>query len=388
MNALAQLGNAEANLGKVEKIWREMRALIPAGIAFVDSSEYDNKARTLSVLLGGLPPIDGYKLEIHPPDLNAIAETRFDYAELNEPIATAQFELTLDDPLKAVDEYRFRLTRIRRKLIRDNLQQLIKLVDEDLMAVAQTVSSLKSYEKVSNPQWDGMVSHVKQIDVLLGSSKRPQRWSDLMRHIGFALPGDFQDIQRFDWPKVRQGLQQYSFFDDEPIPVEVDDLSSLIAVQPSGPVVFQLKWESLDDEGFERLLFNLISTAPGYENPEWLMQTKAPDRGRDLSVVKVTEDALMGVSRQRVIIQCKHWLSKSLNVADVAAVKEQVSLWNNPLVDILIFATSGRFTADAISWIEQHNAKGTAPKIEMWPDSHFERLLAPKPALVAEFGLR
>jgi hypothetical protein len=77
-----------------------------------------------------------------------------------------------------------------------------------------------------------------------------------------------------------------------------------------------------------------------------------------------------------------------LNVQDVVTVKEQVSLWDSPRVDVLIFATSGRFTADAIAWIEKYNARGQTPKIEMWPESHFERLLAPQSALIAEFKLR
>ena len=43
---------------------------------------------------------------------------------------------------------------------------------------------------------------------------------------------------------------------------------------------------------------------------------------------------------------------------------------------------------DAVEAIETHNASGNAPKLEMWPESHLERLLAARPALIAEFGLR
>jgi len=56
--------------------------------------------------------------------------------------------------------------------------------------------------------------------------------------------------------------------------------------------------------------------------------------------------------------------------------------------DILIIATTGRFTTDAIEFIEKHNASDRAMKIEMWPESHLERLLAQRPGLVAEFRLR
>jgi hypothetical protein len=136
------------------------------------------------------------------------------------------------------------------------------------------------------------------------------------------------------------------------------------------------------------LIFTLISDAPGYENPEWLMQTRAPDRGRDLSVTRVIQDELAGTLRLRVVIQCKHWTSRSVNLAETAAAKEQMALWTNPRVDVLVIATSGRFTADAVTWIEAHNNSGAAPRIEMWPESHLERLLASRPGIIAEFGLR
>jgi hypothetical protein len=150
----------------------------------------------------------------------------------------------------------------------------------------------------------------------------------------------------------------------------------------------KLKWHILDDDAFERLVFALISGTPGYENAAWLTQTRAPDRGRDLSVFRVIKDRLTGTIRQRVIIQCRHWLSCSIALAHASEAKDQMKLWTPPTVDVLVIATSGRFTSDAVTWIERHNAEGTAPRIEMWPESHLERLLIERPALIAEFGLR
>ena len=75
--------------------------------------------------------------------------------------------------------------------------------------------------------------------------------------------------------------------------------------------------------GFYSVL--LISNEAGYENPEWLMQTRAPDRGRDLSVTRTTTDALSGTLRHRVVIQCKHWQTKSVSLQDAALAKEQMA---------------------------------------------------------------
>jgi hypothetical protein len=111
-------------------------------------------------------------------------------------------------------------------------------------------------------------------------------------------------------------------------------------------------------------------------------------KGRDLSVTYVESDPLAGVRRYRVIIQCKHWLSKSVSATDISATRDQMELWQPPRVDRLIFATSGRFTADAISLVEKHNQSDRALAICMWPDSHLERLLAGRPHLIGQFMLK
>jgi hypothetical protein len=136
------------------------------------------------------------------------------------------------------------------------------------------------------------------------------------------------------------------------------------------------------------LIFALISTGTGYENPEWLMKSRAPDRGRDLSVTRVVKDPLAGTIRNRVIIQCKHWLSKSINTTDVATLLLQLKSWEPPRVDVLAIATSGRFSSDAVTYIEKHNQSDNALRIEMWPESHLERILAAMPSLIADFKLR
>jgi hypothetical protein len=38
-----------------------------------------------------------------------------------------------------------------------------------------------------------------------------------------------------------------------------------------------------------------------------------------------------------------------------------MSLWGKPRVEVLTVATTGRFTADAVQWIETHNASGGTP---------------------------
>lgn len=175
---------------------------------------------------------------------------------------------------------------------------------------------------------------------------------------------------------------------DEPILVGVADLQELASPQPHVPVPTALNWQRLPADEFERLIFSLLTGDAAYENVLWVMNTTATDRGRDLSAFRVFSDALSGSRRERLIVQCKHWMARSIGVSDVATVKEQLKLWEPPRIDVLVMATSGRFSADAVQYIERQNQSESALRIEMWPSTHLELLLAARPALIGEFNLR
>jgi hypothetical protein len=251
------------------------------------------------------------------------------------------------------------------------------------------VKGYKEHDKIVLPTWKSVRNHVDEIDALLGSSvDRPAGWTDLRRHIHFGMVCDLNDIEKSDWPSVKKGLRQTLYGAHEPVPVEVKDLSVLVEARPAGPVTTKLKWTALTAEDFERLIFSLICGEENYENPEWLMKTNAPDRGRDLSVMRIIKDPLSGTTRSRVIIQCRHRPKEGVSVSDIANLKEQMRLWDDPPVNVLIIATTGRFTADAVDATEKHNLSHSGLRVEMWPDSHLELLLASRPALIAEFRLR
>ncbi len=151
------------------------------------------------------------------------------------------------------------------------------------------------------------------------------------------------------------------------------------------PVVKKLDFSGLDPEGFERLVFSLISSDTAYVNPAWLTRINAPDRGRDLSVERIVTDGLLGSRRDRVFVQCRHTLA-SLTATDVERAVTPLRLWEPPPVHYLVLATTARFTTDAVQWIENFNQEGST-QIVMWPDSHLELLLAGRPLVVDAFGL-
>lgn len=387
-NALRQFEATEANLAKAERLLSEAQGLIPTGIVFGGNADYDGRCRSLSAIERHLPFIDGWKPSLDMMDLDDIAQWRLDAAEASMPEMEISLYREIEKPSRELTEYRFRFDRARRALVRDAVIGLINSVDVCLQQLGNELRGLASNQKAAEPRWEMLRNHLAQIETLLGSSaERPDGWSTLRRHAAFAMVCDFEDIRNRDWPTVKPPLQKNLYGDDEALPVEAIDLSELVAAKPLGPVTAKLKWSNLTDEDFERLIFSLISNTPGYENPTWLTQTRAPDRGRDLSVFRVVTDPLLGTTRNRMIVQCRHRQS-SVTPTHVALLREQMGLWGDPRVDVLVIATTSRFTVDAVSVIETNNTSDRALRIEMWPDSHLEALLARNPALIAQFSLR
>lgn len=390
-NALKHFESAEANLIKAEKVLADIEAAIPTGIAFVgDDPVYEENCRAFEDILSALPRIDGWKPDIYLFSLDEIAQNRLDANEIGEVECLVSVEKQIGEPARLLREYRHIFNKKRKALIRDSLNESIDKIDGCLRRLSKLLETDKPQnELVIDSDFEEVKENIALIDTLLGSSvARPNRWRDLNRHLGFGMLGDLHDIVTHDWPPIRNALRKSMYGEKEPIPIEIEDLGDLVRSKPKGPVATKLKWDQLSEEDFERLIFGLISSETGYENPEWLMKTNAPDRGRDLSVYRVFADPLGGTIRQRVIIQCKHWLTKSVSPAEIGTLKEQMRLWEPPRIDVHVIASSGRFTSDAVSLVERHNQSDSAMRIEMWPESHLERLLAKRPSIIAEFGLR
>ncbi|MEU4999701.1 restriction endonuclease [Streptomyces sp. NPDC021622] len=388
---LEQFDAVDANLRRLETVWTELRQMVPDGIVFAgggpDGRRYQDLSRAYEQILTGLPPIGDYQITSVPDSLNTIAQNRLDAQEIGFADAFVSVEESIDQPGTEIDEYRFLLNQSRRELVRERVLQLVGQINSLLAELKGRIPT--DNQPISDDGWRSFVLAFTEVERLAGSSvPRKARWDYLRRHVSWGQGQDLHDIASMDWPSVLKEIQESLYSELEPLPVHVDNLASLVAAKPTGPVTTKLKWSAISADDFERLLFNLVADANDYTNPQWLMRTNAPDRGRDISVQRVAVDTLSGTKNQRVIIQAKHWQSKSVAVADISEATAQMRLWEPPSVHALVFATSGRFTADAVAWVEKHNENSESPHIEMWPDSHLELLLASRPHLVAEFRLR
>jgi Restriction endonuclease len=289
---------------------------------------------------------------------------------------------------KDLAEYRYRLNRARRRAARERLDHLVARIDTELPALLDGVPR-KSKERLEGGSVAEVTAAVSEIERLIGdTAQRKGRWGDLRRHLHFGQGHDWHDIHELDWPSVRPDVLAASLSDTDPLPVPDIDLGRAAAGRLDGTATISLPWDRLDDEGFERLLYDLLRGIPDCQNVQWLMHPNAPDRGRDLSLDRVLRDGTGGVRTERVIVQAKHWLKRAISPRDVSDAVAAIKLWEPPVVRGLVIATSGRFSADAVAWAEQHNNSGAASFVELWPDSKLETLLAQRPSLAAAHGLR
>jgi hypothetical protein len=380
------MDRAAANLVKLEQVWERASTFIPTSPAAGSPPEYDDLCRAWADLLKGLPPIDGWTVTDDLPDIDELGRMFIDYFEISE-VPFGAYEAG-EKPGKDLAEYKYRLNRARRRAARERLQQLTTTIDMTLPRLLEGVDR-GSLDKLAGDNLDAITAAINEIERLIGdTAERRGRWSDLHRHLYFGQGHDWHDIQEFDWPTVRADIEAASLADSDPLPMPDIDLGQASAGQLTGAATLALPWDRLDDDGFERLLYDLLRDVPEHRNVQWLMHTRAPDRGRDLSLDRELRDSTGTVRSERVIVQAKHWRTRSVRPNDIAETATAVKLWQPPLVRGLIVATSGRFTADAVAWAEQHNNEGHNPLIELWPESRLETLLAQKPHLAAAHGLR
>ncbi len=166
--ALKQFDATEANLQKLERLWGEIKKLIPEGMVFGDDEAYDDKCRSFSQILKALPAIDGWSLPDELLDYNAIGQMRFDASEVGDLECAVSTEETIFQQGKSLREYRFRFNQKRKELVRKALLKLVDEVDEDIWAISQKVANMEIKEIVPEPDWEKLKNHIEQINTLFG----------------------------------------------------------------------------------------------------------------------------------------------------------------------------------------------------------------------------
>jgi len=383
--ALTQFDRTMANLELLQGLWERYEERIPTSPAFgLDTPEIDQIRREFADIAASLPAIDGERLDIELSPLDEISQMIRDYLFIGEQLEgyrASQEEAYA--PKRQLDDYQHEVIKRRRILVRNHVEEVVDTIDELLGSTVET-SEGRAFPD-GEDGWDHLRELIGELDRLKGPEVLAgTRIRDLRRHLRFAEPHDLDDIIREDWPSVRSALIDVSS-EGEPLPVEVADLGDLVRSKPTGSVTSRLAWEQIDDAGFERLIFDLLRSAGSYENVEWLMKPNAPDRGRDISADRISADDLSVTRRLHVLVQCRHWQSRSIGISEIQTLLAEVGLWSKNFA-VVVIVTSGRFTQDAVEWRESREIRGEYPAVEFWPDSHLEHLLASRPALRSQYS--
>lgn len=385
--ALRDFDKVEANVTKLKKVWHKLQQRAPDSVAFgLDTPDVDDLRRAFDDLASALPAIDGFEITARPWVFDDISQARLDAQDVGFIEAMTDVERQIDEPGREIAEYQYRLRSARRSLVRQHVYETVSQIESIL-------SDVTLYDGMgqwcNEPRWTELSDAVSRLDRLAGNMvPRQARWSELHRHLSFAESTDLKDIKQLDWPSVREEIETGLYSDHEPIPIDANDLGIIARSQPEGSVSTRLCWESLSDRDFEAAIYELIQSTQGYQNTNWLMRTHAPDRGRDIETYRVYHDPLGGTRTNRVIVQCRNTPNGTVGRKEIVQCIDAVKMWPPPPVDVLVFATSGRFSQDAVEMVEQRYNNQDAPIVERWPDSHLETLLARRPDLAARYGLR
>ena len=298
--------------------------------------------------------------------------------------------------------YKAALRKSWRSLVRGRLSLLVARVDAilaelaDLIGRPQDDALLQDWAAlVGRPRrmvhsgqepptadlWDNLRDVVAEIDRLLGEYERPTHWSDFHRHLSFAQVVDFRDIFETDWPDAKQRIE--TALADTDIGIAGDP-------PPATPVAIELNWSRLTPGGFESLLHDLLQELPVYTNVTYLAKTNAPDKGRDLSALKKIDDGLGTERLERTIVQAKHSATGAASVShrDISDLLASLELIDKPKIANLVIATTTAVTPDGETYIELHNADYKRPYVEVWGPHKLRRLLAERPHLIEQYGLR
>lgn len=386
---LDALDRTSANLTKLEVVWTRASPYFPSGPSAGSPPEYDELCLVWDDLVEALPPIDGFRISLPLPNISVMGQSFIDASDIGVPWNIVYDEIAA--PGKQLAEYRHRLSRARRQAVRKRLSHLSGEVERLLGEIVRDIDDAEPAREVtySSAQTEAVREGISEIERLLGDAVvRRGRWTDLRRHLSFSQPHDWGDIHSFDWPSIREDVLSATFSETEPLPVEnIGDLGIATQGDLSGAVNFRLNWEQLDSGGFERMLYELLRVIPGHSNVQQLTKENAPDRGRDLSLDRAIPTPTGETIHERVLVQAKHWRSKSVSRTEISEAVSGAESWTPPF-NVVIIATSGHFTNDAVTWVEARTAQNKQPYVVLWAEPDLERLLSQYPEVAASYNLR
>ncbi|WP_311389424.1 restriction endonuclease [Corynebacterium haemomassiliense] len=375
----------EQNLHQLQFVLDRALPMIPNGPAVVSSPEYEDLRKQWNAGITQVPPIDEFRITAELPAIEAVGWLFNNSAEIGVPPASAVEAVNL--PVRQLGEYRFRFGVAKRQLIKQRVEILVEEIEGFIAEITEFLD-VDDRETLADNRTEAVKAAIDEIENLLQDRiSRNGRWTDLKRHLAFSQSHDWIDIREQDWPSVKVDIVDALSMSPDPLEVPDLDLGALARNSVGTRSTLGFDWSGISYKDFERLLFDVLSALEGYENVEWLTESDAPDRGRDIYLDRMLRDSSGGCRIERVIVQAKHYPERSIQPYDIEKAMSAADSWIGAPVSCVIIATSGNFTDTAVDTVNGRNLRGT-PRIEMWNRSFLERLLNQHPRLIDDYGLR
>ena len=138
--ALTQFDRTMANIELLENLWQRYEKYIPTSVAFgLDTPEIGQIRREFSDIADSLPAINETKLEAELLPLDDISQMRFDYMDIGLEMEGYR---AIDDatqlPKRNLDEYKYRVMKMRRLLVRNSIEEVVARIDGLLRSTIET----------------------------------------------------------------------------------------------------------------------------------------------------------------------------------------------------------------------------------------------------------
>jgi hypothetical protein len=158
----------ETNLGRLDAVWKQLKELTPDGVPFeaADTVQYENLRRAFSDLADALPTIGGSGFEARPRAFDNIASEPNRTQYVGNAEAFVDVLRVINEPGEELADYRFRMAKVRKAMIRGRAETLV--ADIDALLVVLTAKVARDGTKLAgDEQWQEIVAGIAELQRLL-----------------------------------------------------------------------------------------------------------------------------------------------------------------------------------------------------------------------------
>jgi hypothetical protein len=148
------------NLDNLQQVVDEMDELTDIDGIVIETSNarYDQLVREFADHVSGLPPIDGFSIDVTLISAHDLGQWRIDAIDV--PEALVGLREMIDAPGIAISEYRHRLQRERRQLVRQRAEGLTGQVDALLLTLTKRYERGRESLKTMKIGWHSIARSV------------------------------------------------------------------------------------------------------------------------------------------------------------------------------------------------------------------------------------